>query len=284
MPEPYTRQRYRVLLTSDWHVGSMYAPCPRRFQTSYGSIHEPNMAQGYLNECWQDMVGHLPYLDAIITLGDTMDGIQPKDKGKYLWEIDPERQVRAALEMGQPLLDRLRIGGTVLCFEGTCYHDGVGGVWSEVFAKQMGGIEDENGVYAHAWEPHVSIGGIDLDLAHTTSYVQVNRTMPLEREIRYMLAYAMSREDAAYGVVRGHVHSNWIAVEDGLRKALSLPAWQLQSHYAQKAKTANRTRSLWIGSALLEIDPTAMERYDSPITFKRLTYPHPEREKIALVE
>jgi len=79
------------------------------------------------------------------------------------------------------------------------------------------------------------------------------------------------------------VHSNWIVVEDGLRKALALPAWQLQSHYAQKAKTPNRTRSLWIGSALLEIDPTAMERYDSPITFKRLTYPHPEREKIHLV-
>jgi len=263
----------------------MYSPCPTGFLTSYGSTHRPNFVQEYLNECFADMVASLPRLDFCILGGDLIDGVQPKSEGHYIWEPDSEWQAMAALAFLEPVKAKLKRGAKVLSVEGTEYHDKNCADWAEYIAREMGCEPDAFGHCAHDWIQDGRVGGIRLDIAHCQSYTMVNRGMPLERELRYMLIEAAEREgQTAHGIIRHHTHSSWVTHGAGLREAVAVPSWQIQTHYARTGKTPNRIRSAYIGSALVKVTPSAVERNDAPVKFERLLYKHPERAPIAIVE
>lgn len=272
----------RLLVANDLHAGSPVAPCPDKFVTSHDTLYYPNRAQRYLNECWAHMQTLLPPLDAIIFNGDMTDGIHRKSNAMPVFEPNIAFQGRIALELCAPLKNKLVPGGKIYCTEGTEYHVGIGGIGSEAFAKAIGAEQAPNGHYAWDWLL-LEIDGITLDIHHAASHFMVYRTTPLMRELDHsLLRTAKMREPMAYGIIRGHTHSEYVVVEEGMRTAIAVPSWQIQTDFATRGKTPNRMISTWIGSVIVEIDADALERNQPPVTFKRLNYRHPQKDRVKL--
>lgn len=262
------------LATGDWHVGSQYAPCPKRFLTSYDSRHRPNTAQSYLNECHADMADNLPKLDWITLGGDMIDGTQPKSAGAYIWEPMPMFQARAAAEMLQPVLARLKKGGRVYSLQGSGYHDGETCEWAEWLAEHVG-AEPAGPHRARPWLL-MDVGGVTLDFAHRNSHMIRYKTTALAREIEFAIdRCAKTGEQGPHGVIRHHSHGEFNTAGLGLHVARECPPWQLQSHYAQMSISPNRYYSAHIGSVLARVYPDRLAQHRRPVVFEELLYPHP---------
>lgn len=256
-------------------MGSMYAPCPAGFATSYDSLHQPNQAQAYLNECYADMAAKLPRLDWIELGGDMIDGTQPKSAGAYIWEPLPMFQARAAAVMLEPILAKLKKGGRVYAIQGTGYHDGDTCEWAEWLAEQVGAIR----AGPHRARPWLilDVGGIGLDFSHRNSVTTRYRSMPLSRELGFMLERcAKSGESPPYGIIRHHSHGEFNAVAQGLRQACECPPWQMQSHFAQMSTSPNRLYSEYLGSVLVRVYPDRLAEHRRPIVWEELLYSHPK--------
>ena len=270
----------RLLVVGDVHAGSIFSPCPASFVLSTESVHRPNKVQRYVNKAWANMCESLPELDYLIFNGDMTDGPKPGKNGIPLYEHHPLFQARIAHEMCKPLQAKLNEGGRIYCVEGTEYHEGERSEASELFAMMIGAERAYSSHYAHDWLL-LDVDGITLDIHHAQSYHTVYRTTPLMRELDHsLLRTAKFGEPPVYGVIRSHTHSEWYEVAEGLRKALAVPAWQCQTAYATKGKLPNRMVSQWIGSALVEVDAGKLKDNDAPVTFRRLLYAHPKKDRI----
>ena len=261
-----------ALIVGDLHCGSLYAPFPAGFVTSYGSEYAPNIGQRYLNECWQDMAGKLPALDVIFANGDMIDGQQPKDEGRFLCEPDPVFQARAARILLAPILSKLKPSGVVLWREGTDYHEGRAAMHAEALAEWCG-ARPTAGRYAKAWEI-TDVDGVVLDVAHNAPGFERYRASALDK----LLGFAAENADWLGGtdcIVRSHLHLDYWCVQHGLQVAVHCPAWELQTHYAQKSKAPMRMLSRWIGSVLLNIDAAWRERNQAAVQVVPLLYEHP---------
>ena len=261
-----------ALVIGDLHAGSPYAPFPAGFVTSYGTEHAPNPAQVYLNQCWAHMADHLPPLDCIFANGDMIDGQQPKDEGRYLCEPDPVWQARAARELLAPVLAKLKPGGKVFWREGTDYHEGRAARDAESLAEWCG-AEHDHGRYAQAWKL-TEIGGVVLDVAHNGPSFERYHAGALNK----VMGFADENADWLGGVdclVRSHLHLDYWQVQHGLQIAVAVPAWEIQTHFAQKSKAPMRMISRWLGSVLLHIDPAWREMNQAPVQVTPLLYEHP---------
>ena len=250
--------------------------------TSLKTDYRPNKAQRYLNKCWAHMREELPELDAIIFNGDMIDGNHPRSLGLNTYEPNVVFQGRIAVDLCKPLKEKLLPGGKIFCTQGTEYHVGQGWLGSEAFAEAIGAEKAPGGHYAWDWLL-LDVDGIMLDFHHATSTFMIYRTTPLMREMDHsLLRTAKAGEPMTYGFIRGHAHTEYVEVEEGMRKALAVPAWQIQTSYASNGKTPNRMVAAWIGSALIEVDASALKRRQPPVTFSRLNYKHPKKESVKL--
>jgi len=276
------RERSLVgLAIGDLHMGSMYAPCPAEFLTSYDSTHRPNVAQEYLNECWADMCAGLPKLDFLTLGGDMIDGTQRKSEHASLWEPLPMFQARAAYVMLEPILAKLKRGAPVYSVQGSGYHDGEVCEWAEWLGQQVGAIP-AGPHYARPWLL-VDVEGVALDVAHRNSTMIRYRSTPLAREIEFAIdRCAKTGERAPSAILRHHSHGEYNTVGLGLHVACECPPWQLQSHFAQMSISPNRLFSAYIGSVLVRVYPDRLADHRRPVVFEELLYPHPHptRERI----
>ena len=266
-----------MLIVSDMHVGSAFAPFPEGFTLSTGSVLDLNVGQRYLLTCWQDMLGRAKF-DYLIFNGDIIDGQNKKLEARYRVEVDPQWQVSAALELARSLA---QTATGIYVTKGTDYHVREAAQDDESFGQRIGAIPDPLGHHAWDWLL-LDIEGVFLDIAHHRSSVLRYESMPLEREEQFDLLTADLKEGGASDVIiRSHGHRYVVVNADG-RLSVSTPAWCLQTSYAARSRWPNRWLSRLIGSVQLDIYPklkTGDPRQDRGefIEVKSLTYPHPKK-------
>lgn len=252
----------RVGLFSDLHAGSAFAPWPPDGELSIGGQHVPNIGQTYLNENMTAIADALPPLDVILFNGDLIDGQQPKDRGRYLVEDDPQFQARAALLLLEPFLKKAPI--RYYC-EGTEYHEGESAQWGEWLAREMGAVRRDEHC---AWDwLLLDMFGLKWDVAHRQSIMIRYRSTALEREMQFS---AMLSETADV-IVRSHNHSYMFLqmVSDGtVQTSVSTPAWKMQGHYERTSLSPNRLYSSQLGMVVLEVE-------DRQVTARPFLFAHP---------
>lgn len=252
----------RIGFIADVQVGSMFSPWPVKTELSTGSCPRLNRGQKYLNDYWYDIAEKLPPLDIMILNGDMIDGQQPKSQSRYLCETDPQFQARAALDLLEPYQGKV---GVWYCTEGTEYHDGVSGTWTEWLGRELKAVK-MGSHYAWDWLL-LDIAGLHFDIAHHQSFMIRYRSTALEREMQFS---AMLSETADV-IVRSHTHEYMLLqtpCDGAIQTAISTPAWQLQTHHARTSRFPNRLLSKRLGMVVVTVE-------DGEVSVKPYTFPHP---------
>jgi len=271
---------YVVLCLADIHVGSKLAVLHP--DTQGYALH--NEAQEYLWECWKHMLDNIPKtIDALVLMDECMDG-PSRPNNKYGTLITtPFGQRQAAKKLLEPVIWRTTESGKkvkrckqVWSLIGSAWHIGEWGEHTLMLAEELGSEKWKSEKRA-GHNLLLRYGNIVLDFAHHSSYTMVNRSMPLEREIRYRaidnpLPKDMQLEAEIKLIVRAHTHTfgQW---EDRHMKALSCPGWMFPFYQYGVAKKSMARIQPDIGWALMRIKPDAkppiaihVERYDLPGT------------------
>jgi len=259
-----------VLALSDLHVGSRFGIFPSGFVGTSGAEVRLNGGQQYLLECWEKMLAVLPQnIDLLLLVGDIIDGQNLKQYSRFLCEVDPHAQARAAARLLQPLLER---SGEIILIRGSSYHVGSAAEWEEFLGEVIQARQGPDGRRTLPWLL-CEVDGVLLDVAHRQSYSMRSRGWPLEREIGFALE-RMDRTPGAYCIIRGHTH-NFHLLDTGDQIAVSLPSWKLQDEFAQTTISPNRTIPRHIGAVGLEIS-------GGEINAHKYLFRHPEPTVISI--
>lgn len=243
------RSMYRLLFIADVHVGDVFALSPT----------PTNRVQRYVGRVWKDIIGRLKWgvaqkgLDAVILVGDMVNGLSPKQLGLWVVQTELLGQVDMFMEcwgeftgaVGKPPLYILT---------GTAYHTGAQWEAERYLAKCMEAeghevVPAEDGSNVHTWL-HLDCDGVRLDIAHHRSSVIAYQAMPLEREIYHNIL----RGGGDDVFIRAHAHRPLGLYLDN-RWAIGLPPMVPFQIYTQASKTPNRFRSTQIGVLLMDIYP-----------------------------
>ena len=270
--------KYKVLAFADTHVGSNFGLFPKNFKARY----ELNPIQEILWEYWTDFCAKLPRLDVVMLVGDPVEGRAKFTRGAGLCEIEPSKQVEAAVVCCNMVIDKMKPGSQWYSLAGSDYHVGrqkqhdfdlASKLAKDNKKKKFEVVTDGQDNYAHIWL-HLDVGGVKFDVAHHRSVAMINRAMPLERELRFNAISQALHQGEDDIIIRAHAHTD-IVVAEGYRLAIGLPSWKCQDEYCAGSKTPNRMLSRWLGAFLITIDTAA----DDPISYKKLFYPHPILER-----
>ncbi len=230
---------FRLGIISDIHVGSAFAPCPKKFVTSMGTTVVMNRGQKYIYKNMMDIAKRLPYLDLLVVNGDAIDGQQPKQEGLYVIEPDPQFQARAALELLEPFAQKAK---AVLVTEGSDYHTGNGATWCEWLARELRSPKDEFGHHAWARVP-LDIDGVTIDISHHISKFIQYQSSSAEREMQFNVRLPPELLGGADLIVRSHIHEFLVLKRPrGFGHVLTIvvtPGWKLMGHWGAKTKMPN---------------------------------------------
>jgi len=264
------------LVTGDWHVGSAFGLFPDDFTLSTGARVRLNTGQKYLLDCYHKMLARLPKrLDFVIFNGDLVDGLARKVEGRWRVEPDPDFQVKAALELAQPIARRAR---AVYVTRGTPYHSGSGSSGDELFAREIGAVQDPMGHYAWSWIPALDVGGIRLDIAHHRSVFMRYEASVGEREIQFDKIVAEIKGSPSDLIIRSHGHRFFFLNMEG-SLFVAVPAFELQTDFAKMSKFPNRYLARLVGAVLLKLYPHkktgGIQDATEFVKVESLTWPHP---------
>jgi len=210
-------------------------------------------------------------LHVLGVVGDSVDGKQKKDDGEYIIERDTTYQAEAAYQIIEPFAN---MADVVYVFRGSGYHVGPNGEAEEWVAQQLGATPDPFGRHTWEWLPELNIEGIIADVGHHQSVTIVNRTMPLEREIRF--AWQVTElKSMPHIIIRAHAHLGSFIEVDG-RCALALPPMQLQTSFARSSRWPNRYLTQWLGMVLIELLPDRLGTMRQPFNVHWLRFRHPK--------
>jgi len=228
---------YRLLAIADLHAGSRLAPWPRDFPLATGGIWEPSLAQRWLNRCWDTMLEEmlaLSHLDAIIHLGDALEGTNPRN-GTIVSDRRDD-QVGGAIELLGPLAELTK---HFYMIQGTNWHVGKGAEDETDVARQLKAIPQPDTGFL-AWpDLYLDMGGCVSHWAHHIGSTSnpLYEANALLRAL-YILRVEVERE---WGVLapdvrligRAHRH-RMISVSKGDWHGVCLPGWQLKTPFGYK--------------------------------------------------
>lgn len=260
-----------ILPIADTHIGS-----------KLGLLHpktkgyKQNSWQKYTWKCWQHMLSLLPeQLDAVVFMDEMMDGPEGKNHKYGTLITEPKAQREAARLVLEPLAARAR---ERWCIIGSYWHVGEWGRETENLA---------NALEAHVWEDtdenrqaghnlFLKKGSVVLDFAHPRSVVMVNKSMPLEREMRYRLVddplpKQLHGRAKVRCIVRAHAHDFGVWT-DRHGVSIGLPCWQGMYYGYGVGKRA--IARIWkdIGWVLLDVD----DKRRHPVEYDYELYDYPK--------
>ncbi len=222
-----------ILFLADIHAGSTAAPWPD-ISLPEGSIWRGGKTQRWLNRCWREMVSELPRLDAVVFLGDAIDGTHPRNAGLVTNRLD--YQERAAVELLSPIRDKTE---RFYMVAGTSWHVGEGAQHESQVAEQLDAVVHPE-TKGRVW-PFVMlrVGDDCLHCAHHIGFTSNVMYEPnalwralVNLRTELQKAYGKLAPDVT-GVVRAHRHRA-ISVRKGNWQAFSIPSWQLKTDHAHK--------------------------------------------------
>ena len=271
-----------VLVISDLHVGGTCALMPAGFIGSTGAEVSLNRGQQYLLRCWEHFKKDLPQtIDALVINGDAVEGQNYADEARYLTEVDPSFQARAAAQLLAPLLDLVpEINGQkqVYMTRGSRYHVGRGGNTEEMVGAMIKAIPGKDRRFARSWL-HLSnlATGVVFDIAHHQSFTIRYRAMSLEREVGFYLERVARQGEVPpenLVIVRSHTHVGYRRYEEDGRMAVGTPCWKLQDDFAAMSRYPNRLYSDHIGAVGFRVHSD--DRPTGKVEVARYLYPHPQ--------
>jgi len=208
------------------------------------------------------MLKRLPKkIDVTVHLGELVDGPANNKKKKYATLVTRlEDQTRIVKKLLRPIRTRSK---RLYCLIGSEYHEDEWGEASRAAAKDAGAdviLEDpddeDNNEYA-CYNLFLQFGDVIIDFAHHGSVTMVNRSMPLEREIRYRKV-DNPIDDEVEGeikcVVRAHSHVFGVW-QDRHGVAIRCPGWQFPYFNYGTAKASIARSYPDIGWILLKVTP-----------------------------
>jgi hypothetical protein len=274
---------YSVVVVSDLHVGGRFALFPRGFRTSNDVLWPLNRGQDYLLECWENALARLPSeIDVLVFNGDIVEGRNKFVMGLNIIEPDPLWQVRAAAQVTEPLVRRAR---QIRCTQGSCYHVGKGGAYSELFAERVG-AKPRQGHYVIPWW-RFWFHGVYFDFAHRQSVMFRYRSTAMEREIEFFITRIGKKNKAPprhVVITRSHTHVGFKAWWDSnTRVSVSTPSMKLQDIYAQTSISPERIIPENLGIVCYEVYDEPQEG-GSKVRIIPLLYEHPEEENVETIE
>ncbi len=246
----------RILVLSDLHVGSLYAPWPEggvRTDAATPTVVQPSEEQRALLECWQHMVRTVPKLDLVILNGDTIDGESPKEHGRYICAPSPYDQARAAAMLLRPLREKTR--DLAITF-GTAYHEGTGSEAVRWLAREL---EAQGPFLSYT----TTLGGKLIQASHHQTRGWVYLSGSVERTILFTLAAAsIGRAPRVDILIRSHLHAKRIVHAYGAWGVMT-PAWKLLTPYTEAKMELSRATLLSdIGAIYIEISPSGAIHID----------------------
>ncbi len=273
--------RIWMLLLSDLHTGSPFAIWPPEMIASSGVKLNLNVGQRYLwnkllaikEEVWSLTDGNGP--DIVCEVGDSIQGKNKKGDGEFIIEPNTAFQGRAAIEVISMLMPT---GATFYKFRGSRYHVGKQSETEEWIGQELGAVTDDLGYHCWSWLPALDVHGVILDIAHHQSAVQVNRSMPLERERRYSNQILEPIKPKPHLIVRAHGHVSGYVEVDG-ESSLGLHPLKLQDDFAKMSRVPNRYLTQYLGVHLIEIVPGRLGTMRQPFVVHPLRFMHPPLSK-----
>lgn len=278
IPEPSKIKR--LVSFSDTHYGSMWGMLPPSYHTSEGIVQPQNVGQEYMWACWQNFRRRVSAYqpDAVIVVGDVVDGIQEKDGGAGLSLRMMVDQKMAAIEG----LSQLKAACPEHCkwyfVQGTKYHVGINGDAEEEIARSLGAERYSSiGGGIHVREAlWLIIDKVIIEVAHAIGGASgFYRATNLDREMQWS---AMSGKDASQGIpkadllIRAHRHY-FMNLNHASKQGLILPCWQLQSRQARKDSLHRFHPN--IGGVFITVDPEKKQRGAPPCEIEQQLYDIP---------
>jgi hypothetical protein len=285
-----------VLPIGDTHGFSKTGLVPRGFRSSTGITLPLNFAQQYLDECWQHFKKQLPRrIDVLLPNGDLAEGQNIAEEARALSEVDPTFQARgvAALFEGivekvpwyrEPIGDGLAYPGErhIYMQQGSTYHTGRGALIEEIIGGLVKARIGRDGRYCQPWRTNLLVEGVLFDIAHNQSIVSRYKSMPLDREIGYLLErigrlwlkdgdgeFTPAEPPKKIVIIRSHAHYGFRVWREQNIIAVALPSWKLMDGYVGRSKMPNRmvpenigTVGFWVKDGDVEIVDDYL--YDHP--------------------
>jgi predicted MPP superfamily phosphohydrolase len=230
-----------VLVLSDLHVGSTVGILPKGFQTAEGNEIGLNAIQEFLWAAWQDMCAWAHRtLDAanfvIVINGDCIDG--DHHGTKQIWSKDTSDQVKACIELLQPLTYR---ASKLYIVRGTESH--TNNTEASVGAALRAERNPTNG--QHAFDRlHLTVHGCRIAVSHhiSTSIKSWTNATAYAAVLAEETIQAVNNGEAPRQVIcRAHRHK-FGSYTNGRGTVIVSPPWQMLTRFGHKVVTEARTQ------------------------------------------
>jgi len=291
-----------VLALGDLHSFHAVGLTPKDFQISTGLVLPLNFAQEYAYECWLDCLERLPERIDVLTLnGDLAEGQNLAQEARLLSEVDPTFQSRGVSHLLRPIVKRVPfhnlsenpfiiVGGEmylrddpdierhIYMQQGSNYHTGRGAAIEERIGETLHARKGKDGHYVQPWRSSLFIDDVMFDIAHNQSVVSRYRSMPLDREIGFMLERIgrawikglLPKRPKKIVIIRSHAHYGFRVLREENIIAISLPSWKQMDGFISRGKMVNRYVPENIGCVGFWIQGGEVEIVDDYL------YPHPQ--------
>jgi hypothetical protein len=261
----------QILVLSDLHVGSSYGLLPPEFLDTQGNIHQQNIGQAYLWECFQKMLNRVANrpISTVVINGDVLDGAQKKSNGAPLTLHRLADQREAAVSVLQYVKDKFPTANWYFV-TGTPYHEEASEV-AQLAYVLTGEKTDVRQTLT------LKVGECIIRFHHEIAYSSgFAKGAGLEKEIiAGLLAAADHGWRDADCEIRSHCHYFRYL---GRRNKLCIvsPCWQLRSDFmGRRSPVANVPD---IGAVVLHVNDELKKHGVCPVGFSELLYRHPEPE------
>ena len=218
----------RILIVSDMHVGSRVSVMPDEVYIDESERKmrlESNDIQKKIYRKWEEMCDSVGHVDAVINLGDTVDGTNRKSQGVGLWTTDIGLQI----EVAKDLLGRIK-SNRYFGVQGSYYHVGDNTSSDKSVIEGLGGIfSDELAIVADGKRIHAShdVGVSSSGFAY--------RTTPIAQQ---MMLSSLNNEYKNFScILRGHAHYA-VKVEFPHHMGLICPCWKGRDEYVARKSLA----------------------------------------------
>ncbi|GEM_PF-1205236 len=105
---PASSDTRRLVVISDLHAGSIYAPCPANFERHDGNVVTLNRNGQFATKAFKTFTStvlDLPAYDLLLN-GDLVEGMH--HRSTEVWSMDPGDHVRAAMMLLDPIVEKAR--------------------------------------------------------------------------------------------------------------------------------------------------------------------------------
>lgn len=228
----------RLVVISDLHAGSTYAPCPDGFERHDGNRVTQNVHGKFATEAWSLFVQDVRKLGEfdVLVNGDCIEGMH--HRSTEVWSMDPADHARAAVELLGPLLSPAR---KVWFTRGTDCHTGSS---EESIALHFGAEREESGRCApDLWR--FTYCGVRVHAVHhmpTTSRKSLEATQLSIQLAEHQLQSARAGMEIPRLVIASHRHTPGF-YSDFHSSMIATPAWQTaDGRHTKKVVPASKTR------------------------------------------